>query len=495
MPSSPHAKPTCRWNWSVEQGVCLLLVLAWAIPGQRATSADGAEKQLLAGAATSNITPPLDLPIVGGWGSPLAQHVHDELWARCLVLDNGEKRVGLVIIDNIGAGREVYDAARSMLREQGAIPPENLIMAGTHTHSSVSARGPNRLINDGSLSEYQQFLARRIADGVRRAVNNLQPARIGWGSASEPTQVFNRRYFMKPGTPTLNPFGGQDQVVMNPGQGNPNLARAAGPTDPEIAFLSVQSIDGKPLALLANYSLHYVGPSAGSVISADYFGAFADRIQQLMDADRQDPPFVGMLSNGSSADINNIDWLNKPERRWAPYEKMRDVADRVARAVVEAHQQVEFHSWIPLDATFAELTLAVRNPDEQQIAFASAVLAKPEDEKPNHGRERVYAERVLQLAESPSSIRAPLYALRIGDVGVCAIPFEVFAEIGLQIKAESPLPRAFTISHANGTYGYLPTAAQHELGGYETWLGTSVVEYEAASKITETLLGMLKAMK
>ena len=368
-------------------------------------------------------------------------------------------------------------------------------MAGTHTHSSVSARGPNRLINDGSLSEYQQFLARRIADGVRRAVNNLQPARIGWGSASEPTQVFNRRYFMKPGTPTLNPFGGQDQVVMNPGQGNPNLARAAGPTDPEIAFLSVQSIDGKPLALLANYSLHYVGPSAGSVISADYFGAFADRIQQLMDADRQDPPFVGMLSNGSSADINNIDWLNKPERRWAPYEKMRDVADRVARAVVEAHQQVEFHSWIPLDAAFAELTLAVRNPDEQQIAFASAVLAKPEDEKPNHGRERVYAERVLQLAESPSSIRAPLYALRIGDVGVCAIPFEVFAEIGLQIKAESPLPRAFTISHANGTYGYLPTAAQHELGGYETWLGTSVVEYEAASKITETLLGMLKAMK
>jgi len=496
MNATQTATRSNRRNWIAAAIACLLVPLHLSLSSGQAPAADPTPgKELLAGAAMSNITPPLDEPIVGGWASPPAQDIHDELWARCLVLDNGDKRIGLVIIDNIGAAREVYDAARELIREKTKIPPQNLIMAATHTHSSISARGPNRLIDDGQLSDYQQFLARRIAEGVRRAERNLQPARIGWGSASEPTQVFNRRYLMKPGTPTPNPFGGQDRAVMNPGRGNPNIDKAAGPTDPEIAFLSVQTRDGQPLALLANYSLHYVGPGAGAVISADYFGVFADRIQELLGADRQDPPFVGMLSNGTSADINNIDWLNKPTERWGPYEKMRDVADRVARAVFEAHERVEFHDWVPLDAAFTDLTLAVRKPTDEQIAFAKAAQAKPEDAKPVHARERVYADRVMQLAESPDKVDVPLYALRIGDVGVCAIPFEVFVEIGLQIKAETPLPRAFTISHAGGTYGYLPTAEQHQLGGYETWLGTNVVEHEAALKITTALLGMLNAMK
>jgi hypothetical protein len=95
---------------------------------------------------------------------------------------------------------------------------------------------------------------------------------------------------------------------MNPGRGNPNIDKAAGPTDPEVPFLAVQSRDGRPLALLANYALHYVGPGVSDTISADYFGVFADRIQELLEADRQDPPFVGILSNGASADINNINW-------------------------------------------------------------------------------------------------------------------------------------------------------------------------------------------
>ncbi len=221
-------------------------------------------------------------------------------------------------------------------------------------------------------------MIRRIADGVRRAANNLQPARIGWGRAEEPTQVFNRRYFMKAGTPTPNPFGGTDQVVMNPGQGNPNILKAAGPTDPEICFLSVQSKDGRPIALLANYSLHYVGPAAGNVVSADYFGVFADRIQELLGADRLDPPFVGILSNGTSGDINNIDWLHKPGERWPPYAKMRHVADLVARAVHEAHRQITFHDWVKLDARRQELMLAVRRPTPEQLVYARQTLDKPE---------------------------------------------------------------------------------------------------------------------
>ena len=447
-----------------------------------------------AGAATSNITPPLDEPLVGGWDSPLATHIHDELYARCLVLDDGETKLAIVLVDSLGVSREVCETAGRMIEDKAGIPARNLMIAATHTHSSIPARGSSRVNAHETFSDYEGFLVRRIADGVRRAVNNLEPARIGWGRAEEPTQVFNRRYFMKPSTPTPSPFGGIDQVVMNPGQGNPNILKAAGPTDPEVAFLSVQSKEGRPIALLANYSLHYVGPAAGNVISADYFGVFADRIQELLGADRLAPPFVGILSNGTSGDINNINWLEKPSERWPPYAKMKHVADAVARAVYESHRQVVFHDWVKLDARRQELSLAVRKPTQEQLAYAREVLSKPDDAPRHHPRERVYANRVQRLADAPDRREVVLQVFRIGDVGICAIPFEVFVEIGLQLKRDSPLGQTFTISHANGGHGYLPTKEQHELGGYETWLGTNTVEIQAASRITNALLLMLREL-
>jgi hypothetical protein len=473
----------------------LILLLLGTAP---TTVADGSgERVFRAGAATSNITPPLGEPLVGGWNSPSAEHVHDELYARCLVLDDGRTKLAFVLVDSLGLSREVFDAAKKISSERTGIPTSHMMMAATHTHSSISARGSGPLGACESLNDYQQFLVRRIADGVRRAVNNLEPARIGWGRAEEPTQVFNRRYFMKPGTPTPNPFGGTDRVAMNPGRGNPNILKAAGPTDPEIVFWSVQSKEGRPIALLANYSLHYVGPAAGPVVSADYFGVFADRISRCLSglgADRLDPPFVGIMSNGTSGDINNINWLQKRTKRWPPYAKMKQVADLTARAVFDAHQRIEFHDQVRLDARQQELTLAVRKPTPEQLAYARKILDKPEEAPKYHRHERVYANRVLRLAEAPDEVAVVLQAFRVGEVGICAIPFEVFVEIGLELKAESPFGRTFTISHANGSYGYLPTVAQHELGGYETWLGTSKVEIHAAPKIVASLLSMLRQL-
>ena len=71
------------------------------------------------------------------------------------------------------------------------------------------------------------------------------------------------------------------------------------------------------------------------------------------------------------------------------------------------------------------------------------------------------------------------------------MPFEAFAEIGLELKKRSPFPRTMVISHANGRHGYLPTPEQHQLGGYETWLGTNKVQEDASVILTGNLLEML----
>lgn len=159
------------------------------------------------------------------------------------------------------------------------------------------------------------------------------------------------------------------------------------------------------------------------------------------------------------------------------------------------HQSVKFHDAVKLAAGQRELSLATRKPTPELIARAKEILARPENAPQGHVRERVYAQRTLNLANAPERTEIVLQTFRIGELGVAAIPFEVFAETGLEIKAQSPFKPTFTVSLANGSNGYLPTPPQHQLGGYETWLGTNRVEIEASVKIVRSLLEQFGKLK
>lgn len=446
------------------------------------------KKPFLAGAATANITPQLGGGLVGNFGTPPpAKYVHDELHARCFVLDNGDMRIALVVIDSIYISREILDEAKRQVSEATDLPADQMLMSCTHTHSSVAARWPNPLKPEKEFTEYQQFVAHRIADGVRNAIHNLQPARVAWGSADLPGQVFSRRWLMKPGSAVYSPFGELEQVKMNPGN-RADLLEPASPIDPEIGFLAIETVDGQPLGLLANYSLHYVGGTGRNHISADYFAMFCDRIQELLDADRLQPSFVAAMSNGTSGNINNNDY-SKPRKRRQRYEQMRLVADQCAEAVFAQYGKLQWHDWVPLGMRQQELELGVRKPTPAQLAHAKKVLADP-DHRDEFPHERNYARKAIQLLNSPDTVSIILQAVRIGELGISAIPFEVFTETGLELKAANPFKSSFTMELANGGYGYLPTPEQHRLGGYETWLGTSKVEVRATVKIVDTLLEM-----
>ncbi len=472
---------------------CLFLFISGS--GFHLRAQENPKRMLRAGAATSNITPAIGGDIVGGFSPSPSQHIHDDLHARCLVLDNGETRLAWVVCDLLGADRAMYEEAARLVPEGAKIPRSNLMMSSTHTHSASSALGADRYREPRPpLDDYQRFVARRIADAVRRAVNNLEPATIGWATGDEPRQVFNRRWFMKPGVIPLSPHGEQDRVKMNPPRGSADLIKPAGPTDPQVCVVAVRSATGRPLAVLANYSLHYVGDVGPGHVSADYFGVFCDRLQQLLGADRQDPPFVAMLSNGTSGNINNIDFLH-PAKAGPRYSRINEVAGDIARVAFEAMKRIEYRDWVPLGARFQELTLGLRRPTGAQLERAKRILGERQTPGKGNLLERVYAERLLKMADLPETLPIPVQAFRVGDVGVCGIPCETFVETGLELKGKSPFRPTFTHSIANGYYGYLPTPEQHQLGGYETWLGTSRLEVDASVKITQALLQMLASMK
>ncbi|MBI4624552.1 MAG: hypothetical protein HY736_15215 [Verrucomicrobia bacterium] len=467
--------------------------------------APASQPVLRAGADRSDISPELGTPIPGGFTPVVANRLHDPLSVRTLVLDDGTTRIAIAICDTVTVPRSFCDEAKRLVSIQTGLPRSHVLIAATHSHTGGSLwrmAGPaitQVLDFDGfshssePLTSYQQFVAKRVADSVQNAINRLEPARIGWGVGSEPGQVFNRRWHVTSEKNRRNPFGGVDTVRMNPPPGSPDLIKPAGPTDPEITFLAVQATNGRPLALLANYSLHYVGPGMAQTFSADYFGLFAERMAELLAATRQDPPFVGIMSNGTSGDVNNINFP-KPPSRDAPYAKMQRVANIVAAEVYRVYQTVSYKDWVKLDARYEEIALQPRQPTPEMIAHAKEVLARPPGTAPWHSLEAPVAQWVLQALDAPQQLKVPVQAFRVGNLGIAATPVETFAEMGLELKARTPFAKSFTISLANGWYGYMPTPAQHELGGYETWLGINRLEKEAAPKMVSTLLRILESM-
>jgi neutral ceramidase len=449
---------------------------------------------LRAGAATSNITPMLSVPMDGTiMQIGPAVHVHDELFARCLVLDDDTTKLAFAVVDNTMISDEIHNMAKQLIERHTGIPPANVLISATHSHSTPRAMTGLRP-NSTEHKDYLDYLPIRISDGVRRAVNNLAPAKIGWGSSDDPRHVFNRRWFLKDDVTLTNPFGDTtERISMNPARDK--IQKPAGPVDPEVFVLAVQHADGRPLALLANYGLHYVGGIQHGTISADYFGAFADIIKQRLGAEGQDPPFVGIMSNGTSGDVNANN-LAAPPETFPPYERMKLVADHIAQTVERIYNELDWHAYVSLASASVTLALGVRKPDADRLKWANANPVAPDQ----HGRltrGQIYAREALALHQYPDTVSVPLQAFRIGDLAIGAIPNEVFAETGLAIKAQSPFSdNTFVIELANGFHGYLPSSEQHAGGGYETWPArSSYLEVGGEAKIRSSILRLLEKLK
>ncbi len=458
-------------------------------------TASAEEKKVFkAGAAVVDISPdvfPFQLR------SGPSQYIHDPISVRALAFENGaDQRCLIAVIDAIGIGREMADEAKLAVAEKTGWDPESIMIAATHAHTTPKGgdTSPGRIA-------YEKKRRAGLAEVLLKSIDALQPARVGFASDEEASEVRNRRNFYEEGTSsTRNPFGGYDKVRMN--GGTKGIIKPAGPIDPEVCVINVQTERGKPLGLLANYTLHYVGgiPSVTEedgrvrgMASADYFGEFA-RVMPYRLGSRPPEGFVAMMSNGASGDINNIPFGIERAPR-APFEQCRIVANKAADASWRAIRKIETYDSAPIIATRQrEVTLTYRMPTKAEVENALRLLDLTKEEREEiHKKTTNYANQTIRFAEpdSPRTEEVIIQAFRIGDQAIVSLPFEVLVEIGLEIKEKSPAPRTFMIELANGSYGYLPPPNQVELGGYETWIGTCRFEKDSSELLVKELLEML----
>lgn len=433
---------------------------------------------LHAGAARACITPPLGASLAGYLGDRKAIDVHDDLHARALVVADERTAVALVVCDVICCPRGVLDRAKQMAYQRVGIAPDHITISCTHTHTGPATAG---LLGAVKEEAYNEFMAARIADSIQMAYRRLQTAVACWGAGSEPNEVFNRRWHMADGS-----------VKMNPPVGSKDLVEPAGPTDPQVGLLAFEDQQGRPLAALVNYALHYVGGGHGLEVSADYFALVEEELNRMADA-----RFPVLLANGCCGDINNINFGKPHPRRPSPgpWAQARHVARVLSAECVKVWEQALRHDEAVVDGASHGVAVERRTtpPDELDEARRIAALAPREAGVPL--RDWQFAREAVLVAELPRRLETLVSAGRVGDAAWAGMPGEVFCELGLAIKQQSPFPHTMPIELANDYLGYICTPEGIEQGGYETWLArSSLPTGEGGWKLAKACITLLKQL-
>ena len=447
---------------------------------------------LQAGTAMIDITPKTFPVVVNGDFFPqYVETVQDPLHVRCLVLSDGDMQIALVVIDTCVIPFDFCERMKEEIVAKTGIPKNRIMISSTHCHSAPS-------LADVHASEadhpYMDFLPGQVADAVVEAKKNLTPVKVGWAVGNDPNNVYCRRFLMKEGTAMTNPFSGKtnDRAMMNPGFSNPDMIARTGPVDTAVSVLSFVTPDGKPVAVFANYSTHYAGVREG-VLSGDYFGVFSQQIKEMITEkvgrENMSVQFVGMMSNGTSGDANCIDFLN-PDRRFDYLSVGRDTA----QAAMTVWPNIEYFDRVPLEMAEKRITIANLVPTLEEVRVAREHL----DNLPGGMMQSVadiYAMNVVEMADWPKTSEVVMQAIRIGELGITALPGEIYGSTGLEIKARSPFLPTINIGLANGNFGYVPPQEQHALGGYTTWRTRySCLEADAEPIIKATAIELLKSL-
>ena len=458
-----------------------------------------------AGFCRLEITPPSGTLMGGHPGMKRSQGVLDGLYCRAMAVKSEESLAVFISADLLFLPEEMVPSVRTSIEKELAIPPGRVFLNATHTHS-----GPltNDLFGASNERDYVDTLLEKFISACRQALENMQPVSMGFCKTNVPDISFNARFIMNDGS-----------IETHPQKGNPSIVAAEGPVDDELSAIHFHDLQGHLLGALVNYANHPQYLSRYDArISADYPGRIEKHLRRQVS--REAIVLFGNGACGNICPVNAQDTENTElGEAWM---------DRCGRTLAEKCESIfskaNLDEEVEVRAATRFVTIPLRPISAASIAQAKQFLEEfgpeglEETELSDYGTELEASKRLsirqylqtrswrrqqcadlLALAEEraqSSTETCEISVVAIGNNALVMIPFELFVEFGLEIKARSPFKNTMIIELANGYSGYVPTKKAFSCpGGYETLtLRSSKLATEAGDIVVAVSIDMCNGL-
>jgi neutral ceramidase len=447
-----------------------------------------ADDVLKVGVAKTDITPPLGWRMCGYFNERMNAGTKDPLHAKAIAWVQGETKVVFIACDLIGLSSSITAEARKQIEARTGTPAAHIVVHGTHSHTGPLYGGAMReyfhskaIERDGKDAaepiDYPKFLAEKIAEAAEQAITNAKPATLESGIGEETALSFNRRWHLTDGT-----------VQFNPGRGNPKLVRPAGPIDPDLGIMLVRDTETKqPMASLTSFALH-LDTVGGTLYAADYPYYLEQGLQKQFGAN-----FLSIFGTGTCGDINHVDFHLKEAPKFDKIESDR-IGSALAKRVLETVPLLEQQTRPMLAVKRAAFEAPKQQYPPERFAIAQRDMAKIGTNQASF-LEQVETVKIVELGQwKKETIEIEVQAIRLTpDTAIVAIPGEVFVQLGLMIKLNSPFKTTLVIELCNDSPAYLPTKRAFVEGSYETINSRTVPG--TGEKMVATAIELLESLK
>jgi hypothetical protein len=382
-----------------------------------------------------------------GYGPRQSTGVHDHLFHRIIAMDDGATQFFLISTDICLYSPALYDQLTGEIEKQTGIKPLQIWWSATHTHAAPEIGPPalgavfmgERYEHDHNTA-YSVWAEAKLIEGLKAARAQLAPARlgVGWGMAMA---NINRR---------ARDVEGEAFLGLNPD----------GPADRRIGLLRLEKADGTLLALVANYAMHgtVLGPE-NKIISGDAPGIVADYVERKLGAPM-------LYINGAAGNLAPT-YTVYPNFESGHLSQFRVL---LGDKILAAYRQM------------GPATADVR------LALGEATVETPR--KAGMGWAPDLGNYTRTTSAGTTMVRLPVRFLRINnDIAIWAAPVELFCEVAMNVRSQSPFPYTFYFGYTNGWLGYLPTQAEFAYGGYEP--KTSPFTEQAEGDLTRAVVSYL----
>ena len=444
---------------------------------------------LQAGFSRVNITPMLGIGMAGYFIPRKADGILDELEINCLAVACGDSKAVLITVDHCGIVKSVLNPMRQQVCDVTGLPWEAVYIHATHTHTAPNLN-PNP--TDPLEIEYAQTVKRKMGDAAKMALDDLKPAKMGYGVGQAPNIAFIRRFRMKDGS-----------IRTNPGVDNPDIVAPIGDVDERVNVLRFDREDGKHFALV-NFGNH-PDTVGGCKISADWPGFTRKTVEKVLD-DTQ-----CIFFNGAQGDVNHVNvhprggYLNDMFMDFDDVARGYKHAEYLGRVVTAGVMQTwDKVKYVDVDTVrFTQKMLDVPSnmPDPDDMAEAHRIhelhISGKDSELPYTGMMLTTvvarAGRMVRLEHGPEIFQMPLSGIAIGPVAMVGIPGEPFTGVGRGLKEAPDWAMVLPTCNTNAKEGYFPMMECYEEGGYEA--GSSNYKAGVAEILIKEGLNMLKDLK